>query len=61
MHKPEIKQPFFQDPDQPGIVRGGYHDELGGLLLGFTAEWVCAALNKAAYRAETLVEDDLTC
>jgi hypothetical protein len=46
--KPKITQPFFVDPTQPGIVRGGFFDEMGGMLVGLHAKWVCEALNAAA-------------
>lgn len=42
-----ITQPFFVDPAQPGFVRGGFYDEMGGMLVGVNAEWVCEQLNKA--------------
>ncbi len=45
---PNITQPFYVDPAQRGVVRGGWMDELGGILVGVHAEWVCRALNDAA-------------
>ena len=47
-----IEQPFFVDPQQPGVVRGGFYDEMGGMLVGMNAKWVCDALNKAALEEE---------
>ena len=42
----EIKQPFFVDPKQPGYVRGGPFDEMGGMLVGLHAGPVCKMLNE---------------
>ena len=42
----EIKQPFFVDPKQPGYVRGGFYDEMGGMLVGLRAGLVCKMLNE---------------
>lgn len=47
-NEPVITKPFYIDHDSPGIVRGGFFDENGGLLVGRCAEWVCKALNDAA-------------
>ena len=53
MNKEELKQktkdnPFFVDKLQPGIVRGGWLDEMGGFLIGPPAKYVTNALNKYA-------------
>lgn len=48
MNIPEVKTPYFIDPNSLGVVRGGHFDEAGGLLAGMYAEWVCAALNEKA-------------
>lgn len=48
----KIEKPFFVDPQKPGIVRGGFYDEMGGMLVGVNAEWVCKALNDAVERDE---------
>lgn len=40
-----IDKPFFIDPNNPGIVRGGFYDELGGMLVGMHAKEVCDILN----------------
>lgn len=42
--------PFYIDPKNPGIVRGGFFDEMGGILVGVRAPWVCAALNEKRER-----------
>ncbi len=42
----EIKQPFFIDQTQPGFVRGGPFDEMGGMLVGMHAKEVCDMLNE---------------
>ena len=42
----EIKQPFFVDPNQPGYVRGGPFDEMGGMLVGMHSVEVCNMLNE---------------
>lgn len=44
---PAIKQPFFVPSNSPGIIRGGWFDEAGGMLVGLHAQWVCDTLNKA--------------
>lgn len=36
---------FFVDPDQKGVVRGGWFDALGGILVGVHAQEVCDILN----------------
>ncbi len=46
----EINRPFFIDPKQPGIVRGGFYDAMGGMLVGQHAKWVCDALNEKIER-----------
>lgn len=40
-----IRYPFKVDPENPGVVRGGWYDDMGGLLVGAEAEYVCNALN----------------
>ncbi len=42
----EIKQLFFIDQTQPGFVRGGPFDEMGGMLVGVHAKEVCDMLNE---------------
>jgi len=34
----KIEKPFFVDPQYPGIVRGGFYDEMGGMLVGVEPE-----------------------
>ena len=46
--KMTIKNPFYVDKDQPGIVRGGWLDSLGGFLIGPPAAYVANALNNKA-------------
>ena len=36
---------FFVDAGTPGIVRGGFYDEMGGMLVGVHAQEVCDKLN----------------
>lgn len=43
-----IANPFHVDDAQPGIVRGGWLDEMGGFLIGTHAEYVANALNQNA-------------
>lgn len=40
-----IQKPFFIDQQKPGIVRGGFYDEMGGMLVGMRAQEVCDVLN----------------
>lgn len=40
-----IPQPFYVDPHKPGCIRGGFFDEMGGMLVGMHAKKVCDALN----------------
>ena len=44
---PNITRSFFVDPVQPGIIRGGWMDDVGGMLVGVHADWVCKVLNEA--------------
>ena len=37
---------FYIDPAQAGVVRGGWFDEMGGMLVGVHAEKVCTMLNE---------------
>lgn len=39
---------FYVDPKQPGFVRGGCYDAMGGMLVGVKAQAVCDVLNAAA-------------
>jgi hypothetical protein len=41
----EIKQPFFVDQKQPGVVRGGPFDASGGILVGVHSYEICDMLN----------------
>lgn len=34
------------DKDQPGIVRGGWFDDAGGILVGTQAQFVADAINE---------------
>lgn len=36
---------FYIDPRFQGMIRGGFFDEMGGILVGAKAQWVCDALN----------------
>jgi hypothetical protein len=36
---------FYVDKEQPGIVRGGPFDSMGGMLVGMHAKEVCDRLN----------------
>jgi hypothetical protein len=40
--------PFYVDPAQPGIIRGGWLDEMGGFLIGVHARQVAERLNASA-------------
>jgi hypothetical protein len=46
--KATIKNPFYVDKTQPGIVRGGWLDEMGGFLIGRGSQYVADALNSYA-------------
>jgi hypothetical protein len=46
----KIEKPFFVDPKNPGVVRGGFYDEMGGMLVGVHAKWVCETLNEKRER-----------
>ena len=57
----KITNKFFIDTNNPGIVRGGFYDEMGGvvvshgsILVGRAAQYVCDALN--AYRLQEEIE-----
>ncbi len=41
----ELLSEFFVDRDQRGLVRGGWFDSMGGMLVGFHAQEVCDILN----------------
>ncbi len=43
---------FYIDEVHPGVVRGGFFDRDGGLLVGSNAQWVCNALNEKLRREE---------
>lgn len=38
-------QKFYVDEQQKGVVRGGWFDDMGGILVGSSAQEVCDALN----------------
>lgn len=38
-------QKFYVDAQQKGVVRGGWFDDMGGILVGSSAQEVCDALN----------------
>lgn len=38
--------PMYVDPDNPGVVRGGWFDTMGGMLVGTQAEFVADAINE---------------
>ena len=40
--------PFYVDPEQPGFIRGGWLDEMGGFLIGVHARTVADRLNASA-------------
>lgn len=40
------KYPMRVDKDNPGIVRGGWFDEYGGMLVGTEAQFVADAINE---------------
>lgn len=44
--------PFYVDSDNPGIVRGGWLDEMGGFLIGLQAKAVADRLNASAESAD---------
>jgi hypothetical protein len=63
---------FYVDPKQPGFVRGGFYDAMGGMLVGVKARAVCDVLNAAVAwdvafngsrlpneRAKNIAEDEL--
>jgi len=43
-----VDRPFYVDGEQPGVVRGGFFDEMGGMLIGLRAPYVALALNEHA-------------
>ncbi len=51
---------FYVDAQQKGVVRGGWFDEMGGILVGMRAQEVCDALNASlstdAINKEMIVE-----
>jgi hypothetical protein len=49
---------YYIDPTQPGIVRGGHYDDMGGMLVGTKAELICDILN-AHFNQFTSVTDAL--
>lgn len=53
-----IRTPFTVDSNNPGFVRGGWYDDMGGLLVGMQAQYVADALN--AYAAFLNGLDPLT-
>ncbi len=40
--------PFYVDKEQPGIIRGGWLDPMGGFLIGLHAKQVVDRLNASA-------------
>lgn len=42
----KLKRPFFVDPQNPGVIRGGFYDVMGGMVVGQHASEVCDVLNK---------------
>lgn len=40
------KHPMRVDPKNPGVVRGGWFDDYGGMLVGTQAEFVADAINE---------------
>ena len=47
-----MSKPFYIDKTHPGIIRGGFFDDMGGLLVGMNAQWVCDALNEKQQRED---------
>ena len=47
---------FYVDKKQPGVVRGGFYDEMGGMLVGTKAKAVCDVLNAAAAPRDDLAK-----
>ena len=48
LNKIILDNPFYVDSNQPGIIRGGWLDEMGGFLIGRHAKAVADRLNKSA-------------
>ena len=42
----DIEKEFYISPEAKGVVRGGFFDEMGGILCGVNAQWICNALNE---------------
>jgi len=51
---------FFVDPSNLGWVRGGFYDDMGGMLVGMHANEVCNILNTHYEKEENKdAHDDL--
>ena len=46
-----VEEKFYVDSQHPGIVRGGFFDADGGIIVGVRAQWVCDAMNAFALSA----------
>lgn len=47
---------FYVSKEQPGVVKGGFYDAMGGMLVGVKAQEVCDVLNAAAAPRDDLAK-----